>query len=124
MVLEIMESVLVSFLLVGVCGEAVQDNIGSYNHFLDSKSFIYNSGLGASSNPEHVAEQPKTESSDDVNSDKIKDKRDAVIEDYRISQLNHYASLYSPYFNPLWLAPEYQDVHHPPPDSSGQLWCR
>ena len=133
--MEIMESVVVSLILVGVGGEAVQDNLGSYSHYLDSKSFIYNSGLGASSNTENVPEQPKTEKSNDVNSDAIKDKRDAVIEEYRTSQLNHYASLYSPYFNPLWLAPEYQsvqkeeiykrnahgypDLNGPPPSSLG-----
>ena len=50
--------VVLSLALAGVRAEAALDSAGSYSHYLDTRSFIYNSGLGAAAAPGPAAQLP------------------------------------------------------------------
>ena len=51
-----------------------QDNVGSYSHFLDKKSFIYNSGVGADLRNEVTDDRPQKKE------ETVQEKRDEITE--------------------------------------------
>ena len=102
--------------------------MGSYSHFLDTKSFIYNSGLGADWQKEKDSDTKESQ----TEKDEIQEKRDGETEENHQQPLGHQAvypgALYSPYISPAWylpvrdqrsLAPAQEDVYKREADLNG-----
>ena len=90
--------VVLSLALAGVRAEAALDSAGSYSHYLDTRSFIYNSGLGAAAAAPGPATQLPVSGEE-----RPQEKREAGAG----------PGLYPPYqaAYPPWLVPAYPDVY-------------
>ena len=65
---------IVSLWLAAGEGLEHQDNVGSYSHFLDKKSFIYNSGVGADLRNEVTDDRPQKKE------ETVQEKKDEITE--------------------------------------------